>query len=53
MSIAGPLSYQITQQGGSCLADLDSGAVALIKHASVKGTCIADMDSQALALTSH
>ena len=33
MTLAGPLSYQITQAGRACITDLDSGALALTKQA--------------------
>ena len=35
MSQAGPLIYQITDKGRSCIADLDSGALDLTNQASV------------------
>ena len=35
MSQAGPLVYQITDKGCSCVADLDSEALALTNQASL------------------
>ena len=34
MSVVGPLSYRISQVGPTCVADLDSRALALTKEAS-------------------
>ena len=49
---SGALAEQASVKG-TCIDDLDSGALAITEQASVKGTCIDDLDSGALAITEH